>query len=190
MRTALVLLLAAGVGLAAQDARSGPAAGSPLPGPFHPLNVTGAHAGNPHCLVCEYGLAPVAVVFCRSLPDQGKPLTALLQKLDAAVTQNARAGFKAFAVLLTDDVNKEETRKEGMRRLEDVGKGADLKNLILALDTAAGPADYKLSPDADVTVILYRELQVKANFTFKRDQLSDKDVSAVLEGVKQMLAGK
>jgi hypothetical protein len=36
----------------AQDAlQSGPAEGKRLPGPFHPLNVTGSQAGNKFCLV-------------------------------------------------------------------------------------------------------------------------------------------
>ena len=36
----------------ADDAlKSGPAAGTNIPGPFHPLNVTGGSAGKKNCLV-------------------------------------------------------------------------------------------------------------------------------------------
>jgi hypothetical protein len=39
-------------GVCAQDAlKSGPQTGSTIPGPFHPLNLTGAMAGKKHCLV-------------------------------------------------------------------------------------------------------------------------------------------
>lgn len=39
-------------GVAAGDAlKSGLAVGEKLPGPFHPLNATGAKAGAKHCLV-------------------------------------------------------------------------------------------------------------------------------------------
>lgn len=31
--------------------QSGPQTGKSLPGPFHPLNVTGGQAGKKHCLV-------------------------------------------------------------------------------------------------------------------------------------------
>ena len=31
--------------------KSGPAAGTNIPGPFHPLNVTGGSAGKKNCLV-------------------------------------------------------------------------------------------------------------------------------------------
>lgn len=37
--------------LAGDALKSGPAAGTNIPGPFHPLNVTGANAGAKHCLV-------------------------------------------------------------------------------------------------------------------------------------------
>ena len=38
-------------GALAGDLKSGPEVGKTIPGPFHPLNVTGAKAGEKHCLV-------------------------------------------------------------------------------------------------------------------------------------------
>ncbi len=43
------LLLAATVGAA--ELKSGPQPGEKIPGPFHPLNITGGKAGQKHCLV-------------------------------------------------------------------------------------------------------------------------------------------
>ena len=60
--------------------KSGPQVGELLPGPFHPLNVTGAKAGEKHCLYCEFGPAPVAMIFARTPSDK---LTALIKKIDA-----------------------------------------------------------------------------------------------------------
>jgi hypothetical protein len=37
--------------LAGDPLKSGPAAGTNIPGAFHPLNVTGASAGKKNCLV-------------------------------------------------------------------------------------------------------------------------------------------
>jgi hypothetical protein len=42
-------MLAAGV--LAGELQSGPAVGKSIPGPFHPLNVTGAKAGEKFCQV-------------------------------------------------------------------------------------------------------------------------------------------
>jgi hypothetical protein len=45
-----VALLAGGV-LAAESLKSGPQAGDPIPGVFHPLNVTGSAAGQKACQI-------------------------------------------------------------------------------------------------------------------------------------------
>jgi len=47
--TAAVLVVAGAT--AGEALKSGPQVGKSLPGPFHPLNVTGKQAGNKHCLV-------------------------------------------------------------------------------------------------------------------------------------------
>jgi hypothetical protein len=49
--TSLALMLLAGGVIAAEGLESGPQPGKSLPGPFHPLNVTGGKAGQKHCLV-------------------------------------------------------------------------------------------------------------------------------------------
>jgi hypothetical protein len=47
---AVTALLVSGV-LAGGALESGPQVGKRLPGPFHPLNVTGSKAGQKNCLV-------------------------------------------------------------------------------------------------------------------------------------------
>jgi hypothetical protein len=46
----MMALLAGGV-VAAERLKSGPQAGSPVPGAFHPLNVTGSAAGQKACQI-------------------------------------------------------------------------------------------------------------------------------------------
>jgi hypothetical protein len=46
-----VFMLLAGSVLAEEALKSGPQTGSNLPGPFHPLNITGANAGTKTCQV-------------------------------------------------------------------------------------------------------------------------------------------
>ena len=47
---AVAVLAVAGM-TAGEALKSGPAVGEKLAGPFHPLNATGAKAGEKHCLV-------------------------------------------------------------------------------------------------------------------------------------------
>ena len=44
-------ILASATVVAGDALKSGPAVGKNIPGPFHPLNVTGEKAGEKHCLV-------------------------------------------------------------------------------------------------------------------------------------------
>jgi hypothetical protein len=46
-----VTLLATACSVAGDGLKSGPQPGKTLPGPFHPLNLTGDMAGQKHCLV-------------------------------------------------------------------------------------------------------------------------------------------
>src|SRR5260370_37872992 len=79
--------------------KSGPKVGEEVPGPFHPLNVTGANAGKKACLYCSNGGNPVAVVFAReATPEVAK----LLKQLDDATVKNGKAEMGSYAVFCSD----------------------------------------------------------------------------------------
>ena len=105
----LMFCLAVG-GLVAQEdgekIQSGPKVGEVLPGPFDAFNVNGKTAkGRQHCLVCDFGLSPVVMVFARE-PAEGKdaPLATLLAKLDEAVGRHADDySLESCAIFLSPD---------------------------------------------------------------------------------------
>src|SRR5579863_9449915 len=88
------LLLVTGV-FAEGTVKSGPQVGQEVPGPFHPLNVTGSQAGKKNCLYCSNGANPVAVVFARNVNPQ---VTTLLKKLDNLTAKNGTNNMGSFAV--------------------------------------------------------------------------------------------
>jgi hypothetical protein len=168
--------------------KSGPQVDEFLPGPFHFLNVNGAYAGSPHCLVCEYGLKPVVAVFAREVPAADSKLMTLLTKLDEAVTQHQKAELQSFAAFLSKDYDEEASRKALVSKLQD--QAGKLKNVVVAVGGADGPENYNLSKDADVTVLLYHKHKVVANLAFAKDKLTDKDVTTILAAVDKMVAKK
>ncbi len=89
---------------------------------------------------------------------------------------------------MNDDFAKGETRKDLVRKLETSAK--DLKYVVIALGGAAGPENYKISKDADVTVLLYNHHKVVANFAFAKDRIKDKDVNAIMAVVHKMVGAK
>ena len=64
---------------------------------------------------------------------------------------------------------------------------AGLKKIVLAIDNPAGPQKYKVSKEADVTVVLYNEHLVKANYAFKKGQLKNKDIEKIVSDVSKIV---
>ncbi len=182
MLFAAVVVAAATLGVAfAGDVKSGPQTGDTVPGPFHPLNINGESAGQKACLYCKNGTNPVAVVFARSA-DCPQTLK-LLKKLDQLTAQNEKAEMGSYAVYLSDDDKVAD-------QLASLVKKEGLKNLVVSVDNPAGPAKYKISKDADITVLLYTEHKVKANHTFKKGEIKDSDIETIAKDVSKILPTK
>jgi hypothetical protein len=176
----VAVTLAAG-GLIAGELKSGPQAGSKVPGPFHPLNVTGEDAGKKACLYCKAGDAPVVAIFARNAEDAN--LKKLIAAIDAATEKNSKADMNSFVVFLSAD-----DKLEG--KLKKMAEEAKLKKVVLSIEAPEGPAKYNIAKDADVTVLLYTDHTVKANYAFEKGKLTDKDVAAVVADVTKILPAK
>jgi hypothetical protein len=175
---AAVLALAAGVGAAADALKSGPQVKDKVPGPFEPLNINGEQAGKENCLYCEFGPNPVVMIFAH---EPSPALTTLIKKLDEATARNGDAELRSCVIFCS--------KEKGMaRKLHTLVKEAGVKKTVLALEAEPdGPEAYKLSREADVTVLLYSQLYVKANFAFRKGELTDKDADKILAALPAIL---
>jgi hypothetical protein len=173
MWVALILLTAARTATA-EPLQSGPQVGQALPGPFQPFNVTGPWAGTRHCLYCENGMHPVALVFARDVTPE---VSVLLKKLDAAVAAHSDCHMGAFAVFCNDD-------PAVAGRLKTLGTG--LQRVILSTFSSDGPAKYHVARNAEVTVVLYYRARVLFNFAFHKGELTGPAVEAILARVPQI----
>lgn len=165
---------------AAEGPKSGPQVGEKIPGPFHPLNINGTGAGKKHCLVCEHGTSPVAMVFARELTPA---VSALIKKLEEATGKNSGANLGSFVVFCSDD----EKLQPALKTLVEKEK---LKNVALAIDNPAGPNEYKVAKDADVTVVLYSKHEIKVNQSFKKGELTEKDADKIVGELTKILPAK
>ena len=173
----LGLALLFGGALAAEKIKSGPQVGEEVPGPFHPLNVTGPNAGEKMCLYCKNGSNPVAMIFAREV---SRPLVKLIKKIDRATAKNEEARMGSFVVFLSDSGSLE-------KQLKEIADNEKIKHTILSVDNPAGPQAYKVSKDADVTVVLYTDHKVKANYAFAKGQLKDPDIDRIIAGLPKIL---
>jgi hypothetical protein len=173
----LGLAVVVATSVAAENLESGPQLGKRIPGPFHPLNVTGAKAGQKNCLVCQNGANPVAMIFAR---DVSEPLTTLIKKVDAATMQNKDKQMGSFVVFLNDS-------EDFPKKVKEVAAKTGVKECVLSIDNPAGPEAYKVAKDADVTVVLYTKQMVKGNYAFKKGELKDKDIDRIVADIAKIL---
>jgi hypothetical protein len=176
----VIACLATAVGRAAEPIKSGLQTGESINSLFEPINVTGPSAGEPHCLVCENGANPVVMIFAREPSDT---LVRLLAKVDTATGKNQARQMGSFVVFLNE--------KEGLaEQLKATAAKNALKHLVLSIDAPAGPDGFKVSAEADVTVVLYRDHHVLANHAFRRGELNDAAIDKILADVPKILAAK
>lgn len=175
----MALMLVSGA-MGGEPLKSGPQAGEDLPGPFHPLNVTGDNAGEKACLYCRHGAAPVAMVFAR---DMTPAVARLVKKLDECTVKNKEMEMGSFAVFCSDDNSLR-------KKLEETAKREGLKELVLSIDNPAGPKEYNFVKDAEVTVVLYVDTTVQVNHSFRKGELNDKAIAAIVADVPKILKKK
>lgn len=172
------VVVALGSVVFAADFKSGPQAGEKVPGPFHPLNINGDSAGKKACLYCQAGDDPTVAIFARNSDDP--VLQKLIVAVDEATNKYAKAEMNSFAVFCSSDDKLE-------AKLKDLAEKTKLKKLVLALDSETGPEKYNINKNAEVTILVYKERTVAANYSFEKGQLSEKDIDTVLNRVDKLV---
>ena len=162
---------------AAENLKSGPQVGTAVPGPFHPLHITGENAGQKVCLYCKNGTNPVAMIFAREVSPA---LTTLIKKIDAATADHQGDHMGSFVVFL-------KYNEEMARQLMQLANKEGIKHTVLTLDAPAGPQGYRVSKNADVTVVLYTNHTVKANYAFRKGELTEKNVTQIVADLSKIL---
>ncbi len=179
----MVGLLAAGSARAA-DLKSGPQVGD-LVREFQVVKAAGApndgvSDGDQLCYRCKLGNRPAVMVFARK---SDASLAKLVKELDAVVAKNEEKKMASFVSLLGD---KPDDLKAEAKELIKATK-AEHVAVVVPLDNANGPDDYKISPNADITVLIYREGKVEANHALAAGQLDDSQIKAIIADTSKIL---
>jgi hypothetical protein len=152
------------------------------PGPYSFLVATGAERGQSTCYVCETADRPAVVVFARSLSD---PLGHLVAKLDRAVGENKKADLRGWVTFLSNDQLTLDPQ------VAEWGKKHAIRRMPLGVfESEAGPPSYKLSRDADVTIVLFVKQKVVANFAFRSGELNDERKAEIIKALPQIVGEK
>ncbi|MFY9255893.1 MAG: hypothetical protein WAO83_20735 [Fuerstiella sp.] len=180
MRTilALTVLAASTMTANAADIESGLQVGA-YPGAYNVLDVTGPSAGEKLCYRCRYGASPVVNIFTRKMDAN---VAKLVKELDAVVGKNQDHKMSAFVVVLTDDPDAQEASLK--KAAADLG----IKHTPLTVfENKVGPGKYKISEEADVTVMMWVESDVKVNHAMKAADLNAESIAKIIGDTSKIL---
>jgi hypothetical protein len=120
------------------------------------------------------------MVFAKETSDG---LTSLVKKLDKATAANKSCSAGSFVVFLSDDKDLE-------AKLKKLAEKEHLENTVLTIDNPAGPKDMKIAKDADVTVVVYLKKEAKANFAFRKGELTPAKIDKIIDEFGKVAAEK
>lgn len=171
------VLLALSTSVAGEPLQSGLQVGDDVP-QFYVRAVTGPLKGKSVCYVCRNGDRPVVMVLARQIDPE---LRKLLKELDDVVDSHRAVGLRCFGVFVGPDGRHLSPEIQTLSFDDKL----DLP-LTVAVAAAEGPTGQKLNPGAAVTVVLYRELKVVANFAYRPGELQREGREAILNRVGEL----
>jgi hypothetical protein len=110
-------------------------------------------------------------------------LASLVKEIDKAVAEQKDKKLASFVSFLGSDADglKAAVKKFGEEnKIENVA-------LVVAKDQPNGPKNFEVSSDAEVTVMLYTGMKVKANHAIKPGGLSKDVVKQIVADVAKIL---
>lgn len=177
LTVAFAAVAMAAVGIA-EELKSGLELGA-RPAAFNVKDCSGPAKGTSLCYRCKYGQRPTVSIFTRNIDDN---VTALIKELDTVVGKNEGKKMAAFVVLLSDKPDSQE------KQLTELAAKHNIKNIPLTVfDGPAGPPEYKIAKDADLTVMMWNKSEVKANTALAKGKLDKKTTEEVIKTTEKIL---
>lgn len=121
----------------------------------------------------------MVTVFAREITDD---LASLVKQIDDAVEKNKEQQLAAFVVLLTDDADAAEAKLKALAEKQKIKSTP-----LTVFEGAAGPPPYKVSKDADVTVLMWKKTEVVVNHAFAKGGLNKEAVAKVVADTSKIL---
>ena len=118
-------------------------------------------------------------MFARDLTDD---LASLVKQLDAIVAKNDEKKMGGFLVLLSENPDADEGK------VKQFAEKHGIKKMPLTIfEGVAGPPEYKIAKEAQVTVHMWLKQEVKANEAFAKGDLNAAAIKKVLTDTEKIL---
>ena len=104
------------------------------------------------------------------------------KQIDEVVGKNEEKKMAAFVVLLSEDSDAVSPPLEQLAEKHSI-----THTPLTVFDGVAGPSSYKIAEEADVTVMMWKGLEVKANHAFKKGELNAEKVKTIVADTSKIL---
>ena len=109
-------------------------------------------------------------------------LTSLVKQVNEQVGKYGDKKLSSFVVFLTDDSDELRPKVEKWAEKEKI----DNVPLTIA-EIPAGPPEYKIDKDAELTVMLWKNQKVVVNHAFKAGGLKKEQIAAIVKDIPKIL---
>lgn len=140
----------------------------------------GVAAGEELCYRCKLGNRAVVAVFTRTADEE---LAVLAQNLDKALAKHKEEMLGSFINLIGED---EGSLQEAAAEFAKQAKLHEVA-VVVPKETKNGPEDYKLDPEADTTVMLWKEGKLVAVHAFADGELGGEATAEIMKRSVAML---
>ncbi|HEX3725898.1 MAG TPA: hypothetical protein VHV08_06630 [Pirellulales bacterium] len=180
----LALVLAGATAAIAAELKSGLQPGDLVPA-FDVEKCGGAvndgkEVGDNFCYRCMLGNKPVVMVFARKAD---KSLATLVKELDKTVAKNSDQKLSSFVNLIGSDPSELKAKAKEFAAKNQVENVA----LVVPHDNENGPAEFNISPAADVTVTIYRNGKVVASHAVSAGDLNKSEIESIIADTGKIL---
>ena len=163
----------------AEPLKSGLNVGDYIP-TFYSRVVTGSLMNKSVCFVCRSGRRPVVMILMRDIKREHRPL---LKNINRLVDLNRGTGMRGFGVMIS---------KNPFGSISKVQTFAFNNKISMPLTVAplsvASPSCQAIHPDAELTVVLYRNREVVKTFPFRAGELTYDRSREVIDEVRKFIA--
>ena len=120
------------------------------------------------------------MVFARKTDDA---LASLVKQIDKLVAANQDKKMASFVNILGEDADKLKQITAAFAKQHEITNVA----LVVPRDNENGPKSYKINPKAEITVLIYKGMKVKANHALAAGELNEKTIKAIIADTGKIL---
>jgi len=120
------------------------------------------------------------MIFAR---ESDAALASLVKEVDALVAKHSDKKLKAFVNILGED---RDTLEADAKKFAADHKIANVP-VVVPVEFTNGPDNFAIDPKAEVTVMLYSGMKVKANYAFAKGKLDKKAIATVTGDLPKIL---